>query len=229
MTEVSALVAIVPLAAQWAMGDLPLLAALLIGVAVAAVAVAAFLRLTRNARRAAIGETEQREQTPGLSPEPGREPVLSAGRVPDQAGDEAEDESAPSALEKTIPLRALAVDLPKEEGSGGGRGEPQLFCLSGDFSGRRFRVGEHPLSLGRDPTQCSLVFRTDAAEISRKHCSLSYHKGKGLFLLLDHGSSNGTFLFDGRRLEPHKVYELRPGDRFFLSGDRHQFEVRIVE
>jgi len=220
------LVAIVPLAAQWTMGDWPLLAALLIGVAVAAAAVAAFLRLTRNARRAAIGEPEQREETPQLSSGPGREPALSADPVADR--DEAGDEPGMPALEKTIPLRALSVDLPKE-GSGEGRGEPQLFCLSGDFSGRRFRVGEHPLSLGRDPTQCSLVFRTDAAEISRKHCSLSYHKGKGIFLLLDHGSSNGTFLRDGRRLEPHKVYELRPGDRFFLSGDRHQFEVRIVE
>jgi len=204
------LVAIVPLAAQWATGDLPMAAALLIGVAVAAVAVAAFLRMTRSARRTAIGE--QRQDSP---------------TVTDLDQDSALERE--SALEKTIPIRALSVDLLREDGSGGGRGEPQLFCLSGDFSGRRFRIGEQPLSLGRDPTQCSLVFRTDAAEISRKHCSLSYHKGKGIFLLLDHGSSNGTYLRDGRRLEPHKVYELRPGDRFFLSGNRHEFEVRIVE
>lgn len=204
------MVAIVPLAAQWATGDLPMAAALLIGVAVAAVAVTAFLRLTRSARRTAIGE-EGRDSPAVIDPD--QDVALERE----------------SALEKTIPLRALSVDLPREEGSGGGRGEPQLFCLSGDFSGRRFRVGEQPLSLGRDPTQCSLVFRTDAAEISRKHCSLSYHKGKGIFLLLDHGSSNGTYLRDGRRLEPHKVYELRPGDRFFLSGNRHEFEVRIVE
>jgi len=207
---VSALVAIVSLAAQWATGDLPIAAALLIGVAVAAVAVTAFLRLTRSARRTANGEQEQ--TSPSVA-------VLDQDSALERE----------SVLEKTIPIRALSVDLPREEGSDGGRGEPQLFCLSGDFSGRRFRVGEQPLSLGRDPTQCSLVFRTDAAEISRKHCSLSFHKGKGIFLLLDHGSSNGTYLRDGRRLEPHKVYELRPGDRFFLSGNRHEFEVRIVE
>ncbi|HEY8528926.1 MAG TPA: FHA domain-containing protein [Paenibacillaceae bacterium] len=222
------MVAIVPLAAQWTTGDLPIAAALLIGVAVAAVAVAAFLRLTRSARRTAIGE--QGQGSPSMTDsEQEFAPERVSAPEPDPAPERDAAPEMEAALDKTIPLRALSVDLPREEGSGEGRGEPQLFCLSGDFSGRRFRVGEQPLSLGRDPTQCSLVFRTDAAEISRKHCSLSYHKGKGIFLLLDHGSSNGTYLRDGRRLEPHKVYELRPGDRFFLSGNRHEFEVRIVE
>jgi hypothetical protein len=226
------------LADALAAGDVTLLAALLLGVAVAAAAVVAFLHMTGSGKR-----TGNAGRAPFVDEESEYFPDPASGDV---AGTEAEDamqgtypfapgrisqhdtvpndREAASALERTIPLAAVSVELAQPSGSG--RAEPRLYGISGDFSGRHFRITDRPLALGRDPTQCGLVFRTDAAEISRKHCSLSYHAEKGLFLLQDHGSSNGTFLH-GRRLEPNKTYELRPGDRFSLSGDRHWFEVRL--
>jgi hypothetical protein len=221
-----------------AVGDAPLYVALFVGVVVAAAAVVAFLNMTGNGRRAGDvgrtafpgGEPEQLPDLPaGDAPRAKAEEVPSAGPpAPEGQGPNDavpnEPETA-SGLERTLPLTALSVEL--ADPSESGRPEPRLCGIAGDFLGRHFRITDRPLVLGRDPAQCGLVFRMDAAEISRKHCSLAYHPEKGLFLLQDHGSSNGTFLHDGRRLEPYIVYELRPGERFSLSGGRHWFEVRV--
>lgn len=226
-------------AGAMAAGDVTLFAALFLGVVVAAAAVVAFLHMTGSGRR--TGEAartafpgDEPEQVPDLpagdaprtgaeEAPPGARPPASGGRLP--IGAVPNERETASALERTLPLAAVPVG--SAHPSGGGRAEPRLCGIAGDFFGRHFRITDRPLVLGRDPAQCGLVFRMDAAEISRKHCSLAYHAEKGLFLLQDHGSSNGTFLHDGRRLEPNKIYELRPGERFSLSGGRHWFEVRV--
>lgn len=215
-------------------GDLALVAALSLGVLATAAAVAAFLRMTGSGRRRGQSALVREEPADGPEPDSGNPPRQETDEAPHGARSPASgglpshdavpnDREAAPALERTIPLAALPV----EPAPASDRAEPRLCGISGDFFGRHFRITDYPLVLGRDPAQCGLVFRTDAAEISRRHCSLSYHAEKGVFLLQDHGSSNGTFLRDGRRLEPNRIYELRPGDRFSLSGGRHWFEVRV--
>ena len=82
-----------------------------------------------------------------------------------------------------------------------------------------------PLLIGRDPQICQVVFPDTVSAVSRKHCLLRYDAANGVSLLEDCGSANGTFLASGERLIQGRVYSLRPGDKFFLSGVNNTFHI----
>jgi len=194
-------------------GTLPLLAALAVGIAVAVGSVIAFLQLTAK----------------------GKGNMDFTTQLVDEQVDKWDDESlvTNSELEDnpltdyTIPLtRILSYPEHVEEATDV---EPRICGVEGEHSGNCYRVLNRRLSFGRDPSQCSILFPYEAGQISRLHCTLSYVEYSGTFVLEDHGSSNGTFLADGQRLEPGKGYELLAGQRFSLSGSEHQFEVRNGE
>ena len=219
-----------PHAARTAVGTLPLLAALGIGIVVAVGAVIAFLHMTAKGRgvKDYVGWAEVGE--PHFAEAEAADDLERANAEEDrERGQHAEVRSESPGEEQdladlTIPLaRADAVPLlPRGEPAQG----PRLCGLEGDFSGRMFRVTGRGLMIGRDPAYCQIVFPAEAGEVSRRHCSLLYDAQSHLFFVDDHGSSNGTFLSDGRRMQPGKRYPLRSGERFSLSGDIHWFEVR---
>ncbi|MCC3374770.1 FHA domain-containing protein [Cohnella sp. REN36] len=209
--------------AQTAIGTLPLLAAMGIGIVVAAVAVVAFLQMT--ARGKGRGDAFEPPEVGANEEEAAeREACADMDVVAKDEKDAAAERGAPLP-DYTIPLSKLS-DVP-EPLLQAGEGEPRLCGLQGEFAGASFKLSERPLSIGRDAAQCGLVFPFDSGEISRRHCSLRYAADRGAFFLEDHGSSNGTFLTDGRRLRAGERYELRPGERFALSGGTHLFEVRL--
>jgi len=203
--------------AQVAVGTLPLLAALAIGIAVAAIAVIAFLQMTAKGR--AIGgqlrATANEDQD-----------------VPGEAyADAYEDESPPengfdedSLTDYTIPITQILV--PPDAAEAANEGEPRLCGIEGEHAGASYKLLDRRLLIGRDAVQCGVVFPYEAGEVSRRHCTVRYNPEANVFLLEDHGSSNGTFLASGIRLEPGKQYELHDGDRFSLSGAAHSFEVK---
>jgi hypothetical protein len=203
-------------AAQASVGTLPLLAAMGIGIAVAVIAVIAFLQMTTKAKNAQDEAEEAFDEAEG-------DPVRSG---PEPLGAKANAANPRNTLpEYTVPLPPVPdrpeAALPAEKGC------PSLWGLEGEFAGSGFKVSDRWLTLGRDAAQCGLLFPYDASEVSRKHCSLKYEEERGLFLLEDHHSSNGTFLSGGERLEPGLIYELQPGSRFALSGSKHWFEVQV--
>lgn len=207
---------------QAGVGTMPLLAAMGIGIVVAALAVIAFLKMTTKARNGSDAEAETLDSMEAFDIEESSAAI--------QEDNEADSDDLAADLEVslpdyTVPLPAIRscpeAAIPAEAGM------PRLWGLEGEFAGSGFKVSSCWLTLGRDASQCGLIFPYDAGEISRKHCSLKYEEERGLFLLEDHHSSNGTYLTDGERLEPGIVYELQPGSRFFLSGGRHGFEVQI--
>ncbi|MDB4867716.1 MAG: hypothetical protein JWR03_2049 [Cohnella sp.] len=193
-----------PAAAYMAVGSLPLLAALGIGIAIAVGAVVAFLQMTAKGR-------DQRQTTEWNQVE-----LASASEQRDH------EESA----NYTIPLGRIYTEPAPQPSETAEEGQPRLCGVEGEFAGTCFRINGQGLSIGRDPALCSIVFPQDVGEVSRRHCTLQFEEGRQLFLLEDHGSSNGTFLQGGERLEPGKRYELRSGERFALSGTVHWFEVR---
>lgn len=54
--------------------------------------------------------------------------------------------------------------------------------------------------LGRDPTECNIVFDKNTPGISGRHCQVVYDGNEDRFLLTDLGSSYGTFLGNGKKL-----------------------------
>lgn len=105
--------------------------------------------------------------------------------------------------------------------------KPVLQGIAGEYAGVSFPLETGSSTLGRDPHAANLVFSGDASSVSKRHCSVRWDAGRGVFLLEDHGSTNGTFLASGERLAPNLPRELRAGDRFYIGDLRNQFEVAM--
>ncbi|MDI4648494.1 FHA domain-containing protein [Cohnella hashimotonis] len=198
-------------------GMLPLLAAMAIGIAVSVIAVLAFLQMTSRGKSTKEDESKPTDSDLFASNQAGFGVVSD-----DREGDAAPD--------YTIPLRSLGDGpdrMERPEPAVAAAGEPRLVGVSGQFAGASYSLADRPLAIGRDGHQCELVYPDGHAEVSRKHCTVSYDPSRGIFSLVDHGSSNGTYLRDGTRLTAGDRLELRPGDRFSLPGGEQWFEVDV--
>lgn len=102
---------------------------------------------------------------------------------------------------------------------------PTLQGITGYFSGSVLEMADESITMGRDPRVCQLVFPADMTVIGRRHCVLQFEAKDQSFVLEDCGSTNGTFLQSGQRLNAHRPYRLRSGERFHLSNPSTTFEV----
>ncbi|MBI3797878.1 MAG: FHA domain-containing protein [Deltaproteobacteria bacterium] len=113
--------------------------------------------------------------------------------------------------------------------SSGAAQKPILRAVDGHFRGNVLELTEEPLMIGRDPGTCQLVFPANMTDIGRKHCILRFDKKVHIFLLEDCGSTNGTFLGAGERIDPGHPQRLQAGDRFYLSNPLTTFEVNFAK
>jgi hypothetical protein len=104
---------------------------------------------------------------------------------------------------------------------------PSLRGLAGQYAGQSIGLEMGPSTLGRDQRAVNLVYPPEANMISKVHCRVSWDAIRRAFLLEDLGSTNGTFLANGERLNTGSVRELRPGDQFYIGDQRNRFEVRL--
>ncbi|WP_169733258.1 FHA domain-containing protein [Cohnella panacarvi] len=204
-------------ATQVTVGTLPLLAALGLGIAAAVGAVIAFLQMT------AKGKAMSGQQRVSANDEDDDQGEAYAETFEEESASAPEYEEDDPLTDYTIPITRIldspGAALPARDS------EPRLCGIVGEHAGVSYKL-DRRLLIGRDAGQCGVVFPYEAGEVSRRHCTVRYVPEEKIFLLEDHGSSNGTFLASGVRLEPGKQYELRDGDRFSLSGSSHSFEVR---
>ena len=103
--------------------------------------------------------------------------------------------------------------------------KPVLRGVAGQYAGSSVGLETNPSTLGRDPHSANLVFGAEAGSVSKRHCTVRWDPHRGVFVLEDHGSTNGTFLASGERLAPNQPRDLRPGERFYIGDLRNQFEV----
>lgn len=107
-------------------------------------------------------------------------------------------------------------------------GRPVIVGINGEYAGSDLELSGEWIRLGRDPASCQLVFDAKSSVVSRRHCMIKYDQGRQVFLLQDLGSSNGTYLGNGQKLESGRDYELRAGDRFCIgTRDSNCFEMRL--
>ena len=92
--------------------------------------------------------------------------------------------------------------------------------VSGVFAGRSFAVNGR-LSIGRGAEGNDVAYPADTRGISRRHCMLLVNSGR--LYVRDLGSSYGTFLSGGRRLEPMKFAPLAPGSTISLGSINESF------
>ena len=93
-------------------------------------------------------------------------------------------------------------------------------AVSGVFAGKRFAING-TVRMGRNPGSNDFVYPANTQGISGNHCSLMYTEGK--LYLKDEGSSYGTFLGNGQRLNGQQVVELKVGDKFYLATTNETF------
>ena len=103
--------------------------------------------------------------------------------------------------------------------------KPVLRGIAGQYAGSAIGLDVSPSTLGRDPHAANLVFASEAGSVSKRHCTVRWEASRGVFVLEDHGSTNGTYLASGERLSPNQSRDLRPGERFYIGDLRNQFEV----
>lgn len=104
----------------------------------------------------------------------------------------------------------------------GGESGLQLRGIGGYFNDVKFPL-ESKIIFGRDSSQCSAVYPGEVKGISRLHCSVEIKNGK--VLLMDFGSTYGTFLSDGTKLEPNRPYYLNYGQSFYLVDPINTFRI----
>lgn len=78
--------------------------------------------------------------------------------------------------------------------------------------------------MGRDYRVANVVFGEKAQKISRSHCKLRV-RSNGEVVLIDLGSSNGTYLADGSKLKPQIEYHISKGECFYLADKQELFRI----
>ena len=126
--------------------------------------------------------------------------------------DPAEIEGANAAVQTPQPLNYGVTTAPTAS-----RGAAR--SSSAQHNGKVFFITEKPVVIGRDPAVCAITYAPGTPGVSGKHCTLSYSSLLEQFTLTDIGSSYGTFLGDGARLQPNVPVKLSAGDCFFV-GDK---------
>ena len=92
--------------------------------------------------------------------------------------------------------------------------------MNGPLAGNTYPI-EGMLTVGRNPAS-SIVFPPNAPGISGNHCRMTLQEGQGgmpdAVILMDAGSSYGTYLPNGQKLTPNQCYSLSAGMAFLLGG-----------
>ena len=78
--------------------------------------------------------------------------------------------------------------------------------------------------LGKDRTQCSVVFDNSFTHVSRAHCSVGYNSRTGEYLVTDN-SSNGTFFFNRQRLAKGFPVSVQPGTILLLANENCRIQL----
>ncbi len=101
-----------------------------------------------------------------------------------------------------------------------------LVCVRGALAGTVYAVTENGLLIGRDSISCQVVLPSSQSKVSRIHCYVTYNPISGMYVLNDRGSTYGTYLSNGRKIDYAQPAALKPGDRFYLATPENMFEVR---
>ncbi|MCD7888371.1 MAG: FHA domain-containing protein [Oscillospiraceae bacterium] len=96
-----------------------------------------------------------------------------------------------------------------------------VMCISGSLKGRVYGLG-NGLTFGRTSSS-SVRFAANESGVSSNHCKI-YRQGDAI-MLVDLGSSYGTYLEDGRQLQRNNPVPLGIGSRFYVGSRNNTFEI----
>ena len=103
---------------------------------------------------------------------------------------------------------------------------PMVRSLAEQHRNRTVQLGAEPVVAGRSP-KCSIIYRDDTPGVSGTHCSVAWDAAKHTFVVKDLGSSYGTYLESGMRLEPNRDYLLKPGESVYLGDKTNTLRMEV--
>ncbi len=103
---------------------------------------------------------------------------------------------------------------------------PMVRSLADQHRNRTVQLGSEPVVAGRSP-KCSIIYRDDTPGVSGTHCSVAWDAAKHNFIVKDLGSSYGTYLESGMRLEPNREYLLKPGESVYLGDKTNTLRMEV--
>lgn len=153
--------------------------------------------------------TDSQPGTNAYGPNPKENPGFS-GEIPPNGRAYIPDPYVPGTIPASKPLSVNQVMRPRVS-------VPDLRLKA--------NIGQGSLILGRN-ADCGLVFPAGTPGISGRHCAVTWDPNTSEFIVKDLNSTYGTYLQNGRRLDPTQVYRLRQGTSIYLGGERNK-EVRL--
>jgi len=103
------------------------------------------------------------------------------------------------------------------------RKQGAAICIKGEYKGAKFIIpGDEEITIGTDAAFSNVVLMADTA-LSRKHCGISFEKGR--YYVTEY-SANGTYKTGGKRLSPNRREKMYSGDSIYLGDKRNIFRLK---
>ena len=103
---------------------------------------------------------------------------------------------------------------------------PIVRSLAPQHSKKKIALGGDTILLGRG-ADCKIIFAEETPGVSTRHCSIAWDSDTLSFKVRDLGSTYGTFLETGMKLETNKEYRLKPGDSFYLGDKENLIKLEL--
>ena len=94
-------------------------------------------------------------------------------------------------------------------------------------NGLTLAVTAAPILIGRDPSNCKIVYAEGTAGVSGRHCSVAFDPATSDFIITDLRSTYGTFLMSGQKLNPNVPYHVKAGDSFYVGDKQNVLRVEL--
>ena len=99
-----------------------------------------------------------------------------------------------------------------------------IVCVAGVLSGKSYNFDD-VITIGRNSATCDVCFPVNTQGISGVHCQI-VREGKG-YVITDKGSSYGTFLGSGVKLQPNVPAKIECDEYFYLGSRDQLFQIKF--
>lgn len=108
-----------------------------------------------------------------------------------------------------------------------GKKTPMIRSLASQHKGACYAVGKSTVVIGRDKAACTISYQEGTNGVSGKHCTVEWKADTNEFVLTDLGSTYGTFMVNGQRLQPNVAYRLKDGESFYVGDKANVLRVEV--
>lgn len=135
-------------------------------------------------------------------------------------------DSNPPFEQRTMPVWEYSpAENPPVSPNEGSKGiELYLFGMSGPLSGLEYRITEKMITIGR-AVESNICYPADTKGVSRRHCQIFWRNG--VLMIMDLGSTSGTFLRKKGQLQPNTPTIIKEGDVIYLGSKQNALTIQV--